>query len=108
MSDPLPARKPVGFRKPEDVIPAEHVAVLNDAGWVIVRKSTKDRWAMRTAIAEQKAHFADIDAESARGWARKQYAEVDRLSARCTFLYEQAIAHGANRDELSHEAGEDR
>lgn len=99
----LPARKPVGFRKPEDVIPAEQVAALKDAGWVIVRKATNARRNLAVAIAEQKAHFADIDAESARGWARRQVTEIDRLSARCTFLYEQAIAHGATPDELRHE-----
>jgi hypothetical protein len=104
MPEELPPRRPVGFRKPEDVIPAEQVAKLQEAGWIIVRKSTKDRWAMRTSIAEAKAYFADQDAEHARNWARGRAADEERLARRCSFLYEQAIAHGATPDELRHES----
>lgn len=95
-----PTMKPVGFRKPSDVVGDEVITQLGEAGWEVVRKSTEKKRQLRTATAEMRAYWAEVDRDSAQRWGQSLSQENRRLMDRISFLYHEAIARGATIEEL--------
>lgn len=58
-------------------------------------------WQRRARDAEREALYVKVEMERQREWMQHCFDEERRLRDRCTFLYGEAMARGATRDELA-------
>jgi len=78
----------------------EALAVVRDAGYVVLRAKSYRQAQERQRVAEVLKQAAEEDAERTHAWAISHCDEERRLAARLTFVYGVARAHGATEDEL--------
>jgi len=78
----------------------EALAVVRDAGYVVLRAKSYRQAQERQRVAEALKQAAEKDAEHTRAWGISHCDEERRLAARLTFVYGVARAHGATEDEL--------
>jgi hypothetical protein len=80
---------------------ADARAFLEAAGFTVVRVRTYRAMQERVRIAEQmQAHEAQ-EAQRARDWAARAFAEQRRLSVRLDFVYGEARAAGVSMERLA-------
>ena len=75
-------------------------AIMERAGYVVLKAKSYRQAQERQRIAECYRDREIEAADSARAWARDCLNEERRLRDRCTFLYGAARAHGATVEEL--------
>lgn len=81
-------------------------ALLEAAGYVVLKTPSYFRGQERIRVARAQQDAAVEARESARAWARDSLTEERRLRERLTFVYGVAMAHGATTAELAGSTGE--
>jgi hypothetical protein len=74
---------------------------LDRAGYNVIEKKTRRRERNEWWRRQGELYNAQEEERSVRSWALKLCDDIRHLEVRCSFLYQQAIAHGATPDELA-------
>lgn len=80
---------------------AEAKALLEQHGYVVHKEASYRRAQERLRVAEARLSREEAEVEYMRSTSQARLEEERRQRDRCTFLYGQAMAHGATADELA-------
>jgi len=76
-------------------------AILDQAGYVVIKAKSYRAAQERQRIAEALMHYAEEDAKNNRAWAVNCLDDSRLVRDRLTFVYGVARAHGATVEDLT-------